>query len=281
MHWITDLENDVDRALDQPAISVSTPNLNVWYSPEMERNPQTFFSPREERRYSDAKKPKTFMTPPKEERRYSDARKPKTFMNPPKEERRNSDARKPKAFMSPPKEERRNSDAKKPKAFMTPPKEERKTSEQNNPGDMASPESTAPLSIPQATVKKSLSHGDLRSASVKPKRVAPSPPNIKSDLSVSHGDLRESFSRPRRVAPSPPSKKSDTLPLLIKTEKRSRKENDYTEMEDDDYENVANLQVAASIPSDPARESPTAGIYAGLNRHLRDRPADYAVPTRK
>lgn len=243
MHWITDLESNVDRALDQPATSVSTPNLNVWYSPEMERKPQTFIPPREERRYSDARKPKTFMTPPKEERRNSDDKKP----------------------FIPPKEERRTSDAKK-----------------HDPDGMVSPEPTAPLPIPQATVKKSLSHGDLRSSSVKPKRAAPAPPNTRSNLSGSHGDLRESFSRPKRVAPSPPNKKSDTLPLLIKTKQHTRKENDYTEMEDeDDYENVTNISVAASIPSDSARESPTAGIYAGLNRHLRDKPADYAVPTRK
>lgn len=178
-HWIPDLDPNVDKALDPPVTTASTPNLDFWSSPEMDRKPKTFIPPREERRC--------------------------------------------------------NSDAKKP----------------NKPvGSMMASVSMNPLSIPKTKVRKSLSHGDLRESVVKPKRVAPPPPVTRND--------------------------SFKMPILIKEEPIS---GDYTNMEeeDDDYENVTNLRVASSVPS----ESPKGPrVYAELNKHSRDKLADYAVPTR-
>lgn len=183
-HWIPDLDTNVDRAvdkaLDQPVTTASTPNLDFWSSPEIDRKPLTFIPPREKGRC--------------------------------------------------------NSDAKKP----------------NKPvGGMMSSVSMNPLSIPKTKVRKSLSHGDLRESVVKPKRSAPPPPVTRKD--------------------------SLKLPILIKKEEHISNEYTDVEEEDDDYENVTNLPVASSAPS----ESPKGpGMYAGLNKHLRDKPADYAVPTR-
>lgn len=138
----------------------------------------------------------------------------------------------------------------------------------HSPTFSAKPNTFVPL---KESKRPRRSNGDKHNGLVTSTSMAPvvaKKPVGKVKKSMSHGDLKSPPLRPSRVAPPPPRDKRGKVSPKHKSE-----DNDYELPEIvADYQNVHQFVGPSSAPSSPV------SIYQTLNVHLQDKPSHYATP---